>query len=221
MRLDQLIPDHAGDPVRGPVIHQQDLANHICPVKVLPRGMLRDYHRIRIDQRPGWIAFDHRQGEDREEVRIRIDRMVLLDILVVFLYTDPTLIQQPDRLLDFGEIALHRLGRRRRGGGISFFITPETDIVVNPVNPVSLFMIPVIAQFIQDIKDDQKTSRNPQGETQDIATMVPLLLTISCQSIKKTPIPEMFGFSTPRCLEFCNFSAATPSDRLPLTKSRP
>jgi len=29
----------------------------------------------------------------------------------------------------------------------------------------------------------------------------------------------MFGFNTPGCPEFCNFSAAAPSDRLPLNKS--
>jgi hypothetical protein len=156
MGLSGQIPDHAGDLIGVAVIDHQFLADHVGPVKVFFGGLFSDHHGMGIPQSGGCVAVDHGQGKHREETGIRIDSMLFLDILAAFFHPDVPGSCEPDHLFDLGEIVFQGKGSRCRRSGIDTLITPELDLIVDPVDAVGLLIVPVIAQLVQYIKYDEQ-----------------------------------------------------------------
>ena len=161
MRLMGHIPDDPRHLTNGLILQLQDFSDNIRTVEIPLRDAFVDDYRIRLIQGRCRVSLHHRHGKDLEESRVGKDQAMVLDKVTVLLHHDIPCIIGPHHLLHLGVIGLQRPGQgfggyRRRKAGIV-----EKNVRIDPVDPIRLCIVFVVAQLIDNVEDDEQADAQP------------------------------------------------------------
>ena len=151
------------------VVPPEDLPHGIVGAEILEGHFLRDHDRIRFGQRGPGIAGDEGNGKHVQQGRIGPDDLLLVETLFL-MHEEPGRCRasHPGEAFDFREITLQdgspSRWRSRRPDGL----TGAFNVIDDPVDPVGMGMISIIAQLVPDVEQDQHAGRQPDREPHDV-----------------------------------------------------
>ena len=151
------------------IVEIDRIADGLFVAEVLEGQILRDHHRIRLGERDALIPRGQRNAEHLEQVGSRPDDFAfIVDGVSEIDQPRGFGTSQPDDKLDLGEVALQGGSPARGRPGRLNGLAPTFDIVDDAVHAVGMGMIPVVAELILDVQEDQDAGGHADCEPGDI-----------------------------------------------------
>src|SRR6185437_8236829 len=127
-----------------------------------------DHDGIRAVERCFGIASDEGKGEDLEKIGVHECEFVLAEYFGTDDETGDAIGPDPRGGQHLRKVAFQCLGHRGHDVGLFYFTSLHDSPEEYADDPVRLFVVPVIAEFVCHIKHDDQTGRDAECQTGDI-----------------------------------------------------
>ena len=151
---------NAGDFQINFVIKKQHFIQRVFIAEIFFCYFFSKHYTIRINQSPLWIAFQHVDGKNIHKVFIRKKHLFLVKQFFFVTQWCNAIVEQTGHLLYLRKFRRHVIPKSRGNG--TKCQRHHTILVVKascyPVNIVSIFIVFIIAQFIQNINSNEQAT---------------------------------------------------------------
>ena len=116
------------------------------------------------------VALDEGEGEEFQDVCVG-HAEPLAEAFVAVAYPGPAVLSEvdPHGALDFREVVFERGGEGARGAnGVAGIGAFGVGFSEDPVDPVGVFVVPVVAEFILDVEEDEDAAGHADGQAGDV-----------------------------------------------------
>ena len=167
---------HPRHRVVGFIVEAEGLAHRVVVAEILLRHGLGEDHRVGLGEGCFWIALDQGEGEDVEDRRVGQQDVVFVELMVFVGDQGASGIQKAHGVEHLRILLNQRSSHRRRRGGRVNERAANRALEVHAVDPVGVFVVAVVAEFVLDVEHDQHAGRHPNRQPGNVDERVALML---------------------------------------------